>query len=176
MPDASHEAPYRYAGARALVRLHERHLWEFWATWCEARAAQVRLPDTDDPNYASLETLLHHLLRSARGYLQWICRQLQLPDPGIDPAPPAECAADQGTAYLRHLLQRWRTPLSGVEAQAFRDRTYPLTWQPPPLRDVGARRDAPDSAQFPASQPDRRPTAVGAQRWRHGPAETSAST
>ena len=127
MPDASHEAPYRYAGARALVRLHERHLWEFWATWCEARAAQVRLPDTDDPNYASLETLLHHLLRSARGYLQWICRQLQLPDPGIDPAPPAECAADQGTAYLRHLLQRWRTPLSGVEAQAFRDRTYPLT-------------------------------------------------
>jgi hypothetical protein len=117
---------YRYGGARALVRLHERHMWEFWATWCEARDAQVRLPDTPDPHYASLDVLLHHALQASRGYLQWMCEQLELPDPGIDPAPPAERAREEAAAYLSHLLARWRTPLSGVEPEAFRDRTYPL--------------------------------------------------
>ena len=111
---------YRYGGARALVRLHERHLWEFWATWCEARNAGVQLPETEDPNYASLEVLLHHVLQSARGYLQWICTQLELPDPGIDRAPPPERAPDEAAGYLGHLLGRWRTPLRDVAREAFR--------------------------------------------------------
>ena len=111
---------YRYGGARALVRLHERHLWEFWATWCEASNARVQLPETEDPNYASLEVLLHHVLQSARGYLQWICTQLQLPDPGIDRAPPAERAPDEAAGYLRHLLERWRDPLCDVPREAYR--------------------------------------------------------
>ena len=130
MDDSRSELPagyaYRYGGARALVRLHERHMWEFWATWCEARDAQVQLPVTSDPHYVSLEVLLHHVLLAARGYLQWICEQLELPDPGIDPAPPAERAAAEAAAYLSHLLARWRTPLRGVEPAAFRARTYPL--------------------------------------------------
>ena len=113
-------AAYRYGGARALVRLHERHLWEFWATWCEARNAGVQLPETQDPNYASLEALLHHVLQSARGYLQWICTQLELPDPGIDRAPLAERAPDEAAAYLGHLLERWRDPLHDVPREAFR--------------------------------------------------------
>ncbi len=111
---------YRYGGARALVRLHERHLWEFWATWCEARSAQVQLPETDDLNYASLEVLLHHVLACARGYLQWMCTQLELPDPGIGPPPPAERAPDEATRYLSHLLERWSTPLADVPHEAFR--------------------------------------------------------
>ena len=111
---------YRYGGARALVRLHERHLWEFWATWCEARSAQVQLPETDDPNYASLDVLLHHVLACARGYLQWMCTQLELPDPGIDRAPAAERAPDEAAGYLNHLLERWRTPLRDVPREAFR--------------------------------------------------------
>ena len=111
---------YRYGGARALVRLHERHLWEFWATWCEARNAAVQLPETEDPNYASLEVLLPHVLQSARGYLQWICTQLQLPDPGIDRAPPPERAPDEAAGFLGHLLERWRTPLRDVAREEFR--------------------------------------------------------
>ena len=111
---------YRYGGARALVRLHERHLWEFWATWCEARSAQVQLPETDDLNYASLDVLLHHVLACARGYLQSMCTQLQLPDPAIDPPPPAERAPAEAAGYLSHLLARWRTPLRDVPREAFR--------------------------------------------------------
>ena len=111
---------YRYGGARALVRLHERHLWEFWATWCEARNAGVQLPETEDPNYASLEVLLHHVLQSARGYLQWVCTQLQLPDPGIDRAPAPERAPAEAAGYLGHLLERWRTPLRDVAREEFR--------------------------------------------------------
>ena len=111
---------YHYGGARALVRLHERHLWEFWATWCEASNARVQLPETEDPNYASLEVLLHHVLQSARGYLQWICTQLELPDPGIDRAPPPERAPDEAAGFLGHLLERWRTPLHDVAREEFR--------------------------------------------------------
>ena len=125
MQAANPDPAYRHGGARALVRLHERHLWEFWATWCEARAAQVRLPATADPNYASLEVLLHHVLQASRSYLTWVCEQLELPDPGIEPAPPAERAPAEAAAYLSHLLQRWRTPLREVVPEAFR-RTYPL--------------------------------------------------
>ena len=81
----------------------------------------MRLPDTDDPNYASLEVLLHHVLTCARGYLQWICTQLELPDPGIDRAPPPERAPDEAAGYLTHLLARWRrAPLHDVPPEAYR--------------------------------------------------------
>ena len=113
-------AAYRYGGALALVRLHERHLWEFWATWCEARNAGLQLPETEDPNYVSLEVLLHHVLGSARGYLQWICTQLELPDPGIERAPPPDRVSAEAAGYLSHLLERWRDPLCDVPREAYR--------------------------------------------------------
>ena len=127
------EQAYRYGGARALVRLHERHLWEFWATWCEARSAQVQLPETDDLNYASLEVLLHHVLACARGYLQSMCTQLQLPDPAIDPPPPAERAPAEAAGYLSHLLARWRTPLRTFRGKRFAGR-FRRRSPPPPSR------------------------------------------
>ena len=78
---------YKYNGAKALVALHEIHLKSFYETWKEAKRLNIKLPDSDDPYYKSLDTLLYHLLRSARGYMIWMCEKLQLPDPMINEAP-----------------------------------------------------------------------------------------
>ena len=106
---------YRSRATRALVLLHERELRPFLPVWHRAAAVRIRLPATDDPDYASLETLLHHVLRASRGYMTWMCERLALPDPGIEPAPGPEVVAREADAYLEHLLERWRTPLQDVE-------------------------------------------------------------
>ncbi len=73
----SEEIIYKYGGAKALVALHEIHLRSFYETWKEAKQVGVKLPVTDDPYYKSLDTLLYHLLRSARGYMIWMCDKLR---------------------------------------------------------------------------------------------------
>lgn len=122
---------HRYRGARALVVLHERHLREFVAVWRRARAADVRLPETSDPCYESLESLLFHVLRSAGGYMTWMCEQLGLPDPGVAPPPGPERIAEAADAYLEHVLERWRTPLADVPEERFEDRAYTSRWGVP---------------------------------------------
>lgn len=119
---------YRYRGARALVILHEQHLREFLATWRRAQAAGVALPRSSDPNYRSLATLLSHVLRCARSYLLWICRQLDLPDPGVRPAPAADTADADADEYLEHVLERWRAPLAEVPEARFYRPEYPSNW------------------------------------------------
>jgi uncharacterized damage-inducible protein DinB len=114
-------ADYRYRGARALVLLHERSLRELLSTWHRAKAADLWLPETTDPDYVSLETLLHHVLRSARGYLTWLCEKLDLPDPGIDPAPEAAHVQRDAARWLEHLLSRWRLPLVGIGEARFNE-------------------------------------------------------
>lgn len=106
---------YRSRAARALVLLHEGELRQFLPVWHRAVAARIPLPVTDDPDYASLETLLHHVLRASRGYMTWMCDRLGLPDPGIEPAPGPDVVAGEVDRYLEHLLERWRIPLQGVE-------------------------------------------------------------
>src|SRR5208337_240641 len=91
---------YRYRGARALVLLHGQALQGLLPVWRRAKAAQVRLPSTQDPNYASLESLLQHALRAAGGYMTWLCEKLGLPDPGIDPAPEASRVEQQAESYI----------------------------------------------------------------------------
>jgi uncharacterized damage-inducible protein DinB len=108
-------AHYRSRAARALVLLHERELRQLVPVWHRAAAAGIRLPATDDPDYASLETLLHHVLRASRGYMTWMCERLGLPDPGIEPAPGPEVVAREADRYLEHLLERWWSPLQDVE-------------------------------------------------------------
>jgi hypothetical protein len=108
-------AQYRSRAARALVLLHERELRQFLPVWHRAAAAGTRLPATDDPEYASLETLLHHVLRASRGYMTWTCERLGLPDPGIEPVPGPEVVAREADRYLEHLLERWRIPLQELE-------------------------------------------------------------
>jgi len=118
---SDHELPsFAYRGARALVLLHERTLREFLATWRRARAAGIRLPSSEDPNYASLEHLLFHVLRAARGYLTWSCQVLELPDPALEPPPPVESVEREADTWLAHLLERWRnSPLATLEEERF---------------------------------------------------------
>jgi len=108
-------ANYRCRGARALVLLHEKALRALLPVWRRAKAADVQLPRTKDPNYASLESLLHHALGAARGYMTWLCENLGLPDPGIDPAPEASSVEQAAERYIEHLVGRWRLPLADVE-------------------------------------------------------------
>ena len=110
---------YRYRGARACVLLHERSMRELLATWRAAVLARVKLPETTDPDYASLDTLLFHVFRASRGYMTWLCGELGLPDPGIESPPPAEKIAAEAERYVEHLLARWRLPLASVEESRF---------------------------------------------------------
>jgi len=125
------DATYKYGGARALVALHEEQLLEFLDVWKKTKAANLSLPKTKDTDYESLETLLHHVLRAARGYMVWMCEQLDLPDPAIDEAPTLNKVEAQADAYARHLLERWRLPLVSVEASKFGPDTYVSNWNTP---------------------------------------------
>ncbi len=121
------EAEYQYGGARALVILHERQLRKFVVAWRHAQRAGVVLPETDDPNYASLEALLAHVLNCARHYLVWICQVLELPDPDIRPEPAIGAVAAEAESYVEHLVERWRGPLVELtEEQAYS--THASAW------------------------------------------------
>jgi hypothetical protein len=119
---------YTYAGARALVALHDQYMRSFLATWKKAKTAGVILPQTTDPAYKSMEALLRHPLKSSRGYIVWICQRLDLPDPEIDPVPDLEQIEQSAEKFLQHLLQRWKLPLRGVPEERFFDRTYTSNW------------------------------------------------
>ena len=119
---------YAFAGARALVTLHDQHMRSFLATWKKAKTAGVILPQTTDPAYKSMETLLRHPLKSSRGYIVWICQKLDLPDPEIDPVPELEQIEPSAEIFLEHLLQRWQLPLCDVPEERFFDRTYTSNW------------------------------------------------
>ena len=123
------ELNYKYGGAKALVALHEIHLRSFYETWKEAKQVGVKLPVTDDPYYKSLDTLLYHLLRSARGYMIWICDKLRLEDPKINETPPAEIIEQKAAEHLAHLFERWRLPLANVEPELFEDKVYKSNWE-----------------------------------------------
>jgi hypothetical protein len=124
-------ADYRYRGARALVLLHDHHLRVFLTTWRRAVAAGVVLPPSDDPSYASLAALLRHVWGAAGGYLRWMTEQLDLPDPGVEPVPPAHEIEARADAYLEHLLERWREPLREVAPERFEGRAYASRWGDP---------------------------------------------
>ncbi len=119
---------YKYNGARSLVLLHEKHLTNFLETWHEAKKINVELPKTDDPDYQSLETLLFHVLRSARGYMTWICEKLDLPDPKIDNPPEINNIAKKADQYLLHLFEKWRLPLIEIEEEKFHSPTFKSRW------------------------------------------------
>ena len=120
---------YQYNGARALVELHEQYLRRFVQTWKRARSVSLALPDTQDPNYASLETMLFHVLAAARGYMRWMCTVLDLPDPEIDKPPGVEGVATAADAYVDRIAERWAQPLANVAAERFRDREYASRWE-----------------------------------------------
>ncbi len=116
--------PYTSRAARALVLLHETHLRECLEVWKQAKAANLQLPETSNENYRSLETLLEHIFAAPRGYLVWICRQLELPDPDIRPTPGADTIEAEADGYLEHLLERWSLPLVDVEEEKLYNPEY----------------------------------------------------
>lgn len=122
---------YNDRGARALVLLHEKHMHQCLSVWKDAKAANIKLPETTDESYESLETLLAHLLRAARGYMVWMCKQLELPDPEINPAPDIVNVEVEADSYLAHVLERWRLPLANVPEEKFGPTMYVSNWGVP---------------------------------------------
>ena len=108
---------FQYRGARAMVLLHEQHMREFLETWRAFRASGLPMPETKDPDYASPQLLLRHVLGAARSYMTWMCEKLGYPDPGIDPAPDVTEIEAKAGAYLEHVIKGWRAPLSGLSEE-----------------------------------------------------------
>ena len=119
---------YKYNGARSLVLLHEAHMKSFHSTWNKAKGLNIKLPETDDEDYQSLETVLFHVLRSSMRYMVWICDNLNLDNPSIDPPPPFIEIQMKAGDYLKHLLKRWRLPLVDVPEDLFRGTSYKSNW------------------------------------------------
>ena len=111
-----------------MVLMHESELRRFVDAWRKAKASGIALPVTDDSDYASLEHVLHHVLRAARGYMTWMCEKLELPDPQIEPAPPPEKAAQEVDRYLNHLLARWRLPLAEIDEERASRPSFKSRW------------------------------------------------
>lgn len=124
------EAPlpnYNYRGARACVLLHETHMREFLTNWREAEAMGISLPESKDEAYQSLEHLLQHVLRCARGYMVWMCEMLSLPSPAIAAPPELSEISAKAESYLSHVLEGWRAPLAGI-SEDDSNKVYPSRW------------------------------------------------
>ncbi len=125
-----------YSGATALTTLHERHLREFLEVWRAAVERGVELPATDDPNYASMETLLAHVLGAAASYLNWICAQLGLPPRMAEDRPAPEGLGARAGAYLDSLLEAWSRPLEGLTEERAYAPAHTSRWGPPYCLDA----------------------------------------
>jgi hypothetical protein len=115
---------------RALVLLHDEHLRHFLVVWKKAQAASVVLAKTDVAAYASLDTLLRHVLGSARGYMTWMCEVLELPDPEIRIPPQPTALSEEADSYMEHVLEQWRTPLRDVGDDRLETPEYASRWGP----------------------------------------------
>jgi uncharacterized damage-inducible protein DinB len=120
---------YLYAGARAMVVLHDQHLRSFFETWKRAKDAELAFQITTYANYTSLETLLVHVCSCARGYMLWMCEALQLPDPEIGSAPDVNRIEAEAKDYIDHLALRWQRPLSSVPEEGFEKPEYESRWK-----------------------------------------------
>jgi uncharacterized damage-inducible protein DinB len=119
---------YRYNGARSLVLLHEEHLESCLKTWQESIRIGIELPKTDDKDYKSLDALLRHILRAARGYMTWMCDKLNLSVPEIEKTPEVDLIEAKADEYVSHLLEKWRLPLADITEDKFHTPTYTSRW------------------------------------------------
>ncbi len=125
MTDLMH---YESRAARALVLMQDTRLREFLPIWREAKLADVVLPETNDPSYASLDKLLVHVLGAARGYMVWMCEVLELSDPGIKSTPGVDRIEAEAEGYLKHVLECWRGPLAEVPGSKLEGDEYTSRW------------------------------------------------
>lgn len=126
--DSKYLKDYKYSGARSMVLLHEKYLESFLQTWQEAKSINLALPEIEDPNYKSLDTLLKHIFRSARGYMIWICDKLNLPDPEIKQMPESDIIESEANEYLVYLVNKWRNPLAEIVEEKFHSPTFTSRW------------------------------------------------
>ena len=120
--------PYKDAAAANLIQLHDAYLRQFVASWREAQALETVLPVTSDPDYASREHLLLHVLGAARGYMVWMCDVLGLPDPEIDEVPALSEVESKLDEYVDRLLAGWQGPLCDVDSKRMHSGTYRSNW------------------------------------------------
>ncbi len=120
---------YKYRGARACVILHEHNLREFFDIWRDAKAVNLDIVEKDHRDYASLENVLHHVLRSAGNYMRWICQMLELPDPEIRKVPDVKVLEAEAEDYIEHLVEQWSTPLADIPEKSFYIPTYTSRWK-----------------------------------------------
>lgn len=119
---------FNYKGAWALIELHKKHILSFVNTWKKANTSNIKLPETDDEWYVSMNMLLRHILNSARGYIMWIHKNLDLPDPEIDCVPEALELQFKYQSYLDHLLAKWGTGLIDVPMEKFFMEVFTSNW------------------------------------------------
>ena len=124
---AGESSQFQCRGARASVLLHEEQLREFIEVWKKAKFSGVSLPQVEDPDFASYDALMQHVLRWSRTYLIWICEKLELPEPLIEPVP-GKISTDSISNYTSHLLAAWKSPLRQVPSPRFVDREYAAPW------------------------------------------------
>ncbi len=119
---------YKYNGARTMVILHEKHLIICVDTWRKAKKLDIKLPETDDKDYESLDTLLRHILRAAGNYMIWMCNKLNLPNPEIKQTPEPDLIENKADEYLTHFLKKWKYPLASIPEDKFISPTYTSNW------------------------------------------------
>lgn len=129
MPSTPARIEYTYGGAQAMVSLHDAEMRRFMETWRRAKAADLRLPETEDRDYASLEHVLVHVLACAAGYMKWMCEVLELDDPGFPGAPTPETVTAEADGYLDAVIEGWREPLAGVEEARFYRPEHASRWK-----------------------------------------------
>ena len=109
----------------------------------------------------SLEALLVHVLSCARGYMVWMCEVLELPEPGLRPAPSLESVEAEAEGYVEHVVERWRLPLAELTEEQAYDPAYETRWGVAYCNrlDARARDDAPSASSLSARRADRQGTA-----------------
>jgi len=119
---------YAYGGARVMVAMHARYLREFMETWRRFDARGLDLPETSNPNYASREALLAHVLGCATRYLTWICAQLDLPMPALEEYPEVAGFSARAEAYMEDVLAAWEVPLRRVTEEQADGQAFVSRW------------------------------------------------
>lgn len=121
---------FKYNGARSLIILQEKYLTEFVEIWLKAKENNITLPETDDKDYESLESLLIHVLGASGRYIIWICDKLNLPNPNIAEVPSKENIQTEAKNYLEYIFEIWRTPLTNIEEEKFNNPSFTSNWGP----------------------------------------------
>ncbi|MGE5358429.1 MAG: DinB family protein [Bacteroidales bacterium] len=119
---------FKSNAVRACVELHEIELRRFYDTWEAFLTSRVPLPKTDDPSYASAETLGGHVLRAARNYLTWIGDCVQRPVADVDRDDDRVSVARKGRQFLEDVLAAWRRNLQALEDAELAPQTFKSRW------------------------------------------------